>query len=72
MKKYRFIVIEKAGRSRYSIRNNRDGDLIGNIRSYQRWKRWCFEAEPGSIWSADCLRDVIDFIENEIPKGVKI
>ncbi len=68
MKKYKFIRIEKAGVGRYHIQD-RLGDLIGKIRSYRRWKLWAFEAELGSIWSTSCLKDVIDFIENEIPKA---
>lgn len=71
MKKYKFITIEEdviSGEGGYNIRNNRQKDLIGWIDKNPRWNQWVLIPQRGSIWSADCLRDVIDFIEKEILK----
>jgi hypothetical protein len=67
MKKYKFITMRSDVAGGWGIRNNRMGDLIGWIEKCPQWKQYVFTAAPDSIWSASCLRDIIDFIENEIP-----
>ena len=72
MKKYKFIQITQSlCDGDYKIYNLKSRDWIGSIRRYKTWNQWVFTSASGSIWSADCLRDVINFIEIEIPKGVK-
>lgn len=70
MKKYKFITIEKsyADENTYLIYNNKSRTSMGDIVWYPPWKQWVFKTDYDFVWSADCLRDVINFIENEIPK----
>ena len=71
MKKYKFITIKRAIHDKHfwRITNNKSGEYLGAIKRWESWKQYVFTADRDSIWSADCLRDVIDFIENEIPKA---
>lgn len=74
MKKYKFITIEKSLTVHdYMIYNNESKEWIGSIVYYDPWKRHIFITKSSAvIWSADCLRDVIDFIENKIPTASSI
>ena len=81
MKKYKFITIKPMDdnirpadptEETYLIFNNKQIEQyydIGIIRWHRPWREWVFETDPSSIWSVSCLRDIIDFIENEIPKA---
>lgn len=71
MKKYKFITIEKSTLSgtTYTINTKRDQDFLGAIEFYPPWRQYVLRPWDGNtVWSADCLRDVIDFIENETSK----
>lgn len=78
MKKYEFVTIENiyAGRKRekfedhlvYRIYNNKSRTQIGLLSWYKPWKQYVFSSQPEHVFDNFCLRDVIDFIENEIPK----
>jgi hypothetical protein len=73
MKKYKHIYInELPGENRddkpvYGIFNNNSNVMIGLLSFYGKWKQYVFESAPDCIFSASCLKDVIDFIENGIP-----
>lgn len=41
--------------------NNRYGDLLGKVSFDKQWKQWIFVPEYGSIFSRDCLEDIISF-----------
>ncbi len=68
MKKYKFITIEPDGAGGFDILNNKKGDVIGWIDYHPQWKQYIFISQRNSIWSVDCLEDVINFIKKEIPK----
>lgn len=69
MKKYKFITIKKSlTADDYMIYNNKSKEWIGSIVYYGSWKRHIFITKSSAVvWSVFCLRDVIDFIENQIP-----
>ena len=75
MKKYKFITIAQdngesfVGMPVYRIRNNRSGDQLGIISYYKQWKQYVFSSREECVFNNSCLRDVLDFIENEIPKS---
>lgn len=71
MKRYKYITIESDGAGGYGIRNNRGRNIIGHIEKYKPWNQWVLIPFGGTVWSISCHDDVKDFIENEIPKGVK-
>lgn len=77
MKRYKFITIGKwyAGYALkhpgYKITNNKSKDILGRLSYYPTWKQYVFESEYGAIFNNSCLRDILDFMENEIPKEEK-
>ena len=70
MKKYKFITIkESLTPDDYMIYNNKSNEWIGSIVFYESWQQHIFITKSSAVvWSVSCLKDVIDFIENEIPK----
>lgn len=42
---------------------------IGYIEYYPKWKEHVFNALPKTIWSKDCLEDIIDYIKKLNKKG---
>lgn len=60
--KYRFIeFIDKGGY--WQCRNRRHADLLGVVEMYSPWRQYVFEPIGGSVFSVDCMQDIIHFIE---------
>ena len=48
---------------------NNGGAFLGSVEYYKPWKRFVFYASTVScVFSADCLRDIADFLE-QLEKG---
>lgn len=47
----------------WECHNNRTDDLLGELNFDKQWRQWVFMPEHGCIFSADCLQDIIHFIE---------
>lgn len=73
MKKYKYITIKQVdaevfeGRPVYRIFNNRSNGQLGIISWYKPWKEYVFSSQPECVFNNSCLRDVLDFIEVQIP-----
>lgn len=74
-KKYKYITIRQVGgevfekKPVYRIFNNRNASSqLGIISYYTPWKEYVFSSQPDCVFNNSCLRDVLDFIENVIPK----
>jgi len=73
MKQYKHITIletEEAYDNKpvYDILNNKSGDSLGLIFYYKQWKKYVFtqtRTEDEIIFDNSCLRDIVDFLENE-------
>jgi len=50
----KWLVITKENRS-----------IIGTIKWYGAWRKYCFFPKDKTVWEEDCLRDIANFIENE-------
>lgn len=75
MKKYKFITIRQVDgelfnkKPVYRIFNNRNvTSQLGIISYYNPWKEYVFSSLPECVFNNSCLRNVVDFIENEIKK----
>ena len=78
--KYKYITVKEVGeydgKPFYHIVNNRQKLWLGSIRWDSQWRQYIAIIEPAnsgfplyrfdatSIFSASCLRDIIDFIDN--------
>lgn len=72
-KVYKHITIYQAeetylDKAIYGVINTKHGDMLGYIAYEPNWKQFVFSAnrEDDIIFSVSCLKDIIDFIENEI------
>ena len=71
MKKYRYITIRQVdnevfeGKPVYRIFNNRSGAQLGIISWYKPWKEYVFSSNRECVFNNTCLRDVLDFIEQD-------
>ena len=73
--RYKFIYFEKStgyvgGRLCWACKNKKTGGLLGWVVWYPPWKIWCLgpaDSNGGIIFSADCLRDTADFMEQLKP-----
>jgi hypothetical protein len=71
---YKFIRFEKqVGRDRWYCFNKKHGDMLGGVAYLSRWRCFVFQPPSGTEFSADCLRDIADFLEqlNRERKGKK-
>lgn len=78
MKKYKFIEIFQDnmaetfnGKPVYRIYNNRSKEQLGILSWYKPWKQYVFSSRPECVFNNLCLRNVLDFMENEIPSERK-
>ncbi|MBE3049608.1 hypothetical protein IMZ48_45365 [Candidatus Bathyarchaeota archaeon] len=53
------------GRTDYYSVTKRLGGLLGWVRWYGPWRCWCFLPCEGTVWSADCLEDIVRFIKTK-------
>lgn len=45
--------------------------LLGAIKWFSRWRKYCFFPEYSTVYEWKCLRDISDFIEEETKKYKK-
>jgi len=46
-----------------------EGKMIGEIIYYQKWSTYVFEPYKGTVWSVECLNDIIEFIKKTKKRG---
>lgn len=76
-KKYKFITIKqdvglltpvKKYDILYQVYNNKNNNSLGVISYYPLWRQYIFQPFGDTAFNNTCLRDIIDFMENEINK----
>lgn len=75
MKTYKFIEIREDGTTSgghrvYGVYNKKSGNWIGSLDYYPQWEQYVLDGDWDAIWSIECLRDIIDFMENHAGKEV--
>jgi hypothetical protein len=59
-----FVIIANKPRTQvYSCRNNRSMDELGQIKWYGPWRQYCYFPTVQAVYSAGCLKDIQDFME---------
>lgn len=60
---YRFVEFIDMGK-RWNCVNRTHRKVLGSCTPYAAWRQWVFsQSGPDCIFSADCLRDIADFLE---------
>lgn len=54
----------KTKRFMVTVAGTRD-EVLGEIRFFPRWRKYSFFPQTGSLYEADCLRDIASFCETE-------
>ena len=50
---------------RWAVLNREAGNLLGVISWYGAWRQYTYNPEPGTVYSAGCLRDIAEVIERK-------
>ena len=65
--RYKFIhfVFEhcEIGEGVWTCRNNKTDTILGGLDYAPRWRQFVFSADEDAVFSADCLRDIAEFID---------
>lgn len=46
----------------YDVKTN-NGEFLGQIMWFFRWRQYCFYPADDTVWSRGCLQQVLDFIQ---------
>ena len=52
-----------AGKPIYFVFNIKSGEAIGRILWYATWRRFIFQSALETVWSSDCLANIIDALD---------
>ncbi len=52
----------ESGKTKVFSVQNKAGGVLGNIKYYAPWRRYCFIPEDGTLYDAACLSDIQNFI----------
>lgn len=65
------LIDEKPKTSVFDVINIKSGDRLGIIKWYGPWRQYCFFPHEETIFNMDCMRYIIDYIQNlmEARKG---
>jgi len=65
IKRYKFIKICDAEmKNHFLVFNLKHGDLLGEIGWYRPWRKYCFCPQADTMFTASCLNDIADFMNN--------
>jgi hypothetical protein len=51
---------------RWTIRNVRSGDILGEIRWYGAWRQYTFMPVSGTVFNVGCMEDITRFIKERM------
>lgn len=58
------------GTSVFAIYNNITGEHLGLIEWHDKWRKYCFFPNDGTLWEEECLTEVIKYIK-ELMKYIR-
>lgn len=56
------------GKPIFEILNKNSSEPLGRIFYYPSWGRFVVQYNPDAIFDASCIKDIVDFLDNEIAK----
>jgi len=42
----------------------KDGSVLGTVKWFGRWRKYCYFPEPNCVYEQVCLRDIAQFLED--------
>lgn len=62
----RFVPLDAATKTpRWQITTSFDGGDLGLVKFYPMWRKFVFFPSDGTLYEADCLRDIAAFCEEQ-------
>jgi len=55
----------------YTVVNKTRGDILGSIKWYGPWRKFCFFPSASTVWSVDCLKDISGVLGSLSERGGK-
>lgn len=49
---------------KYYIFNNNGVDILGEIKWFSSWRKFCFYPSEATIWDSKCLNDVMTLLDD--------
>ena len=62
----KYLAIETWDDNSYIVKTKKDDISLGIIYFYKPWKKWVFEPYEGTFYDAECMKDIIRFMEEEL------
>ena len=65
--KYEYLIFEKAAQqppktSIWECKNAKSETVLGIVKWYGAWRQYCYFPTVQAVYSAGCLKDIVDFI----------
>ncbi len=60
---YQYIRFASTGKGRWDCLNRKHDDPLGTIYHHGRWRQYVYSPTNQAIYSANCLRDIAEFLE---------
>ena len=69
MKYLEIRLIEKKDRTNvYGVFSKSSGHMLAEIKWYPSWRTYCLFPMSATVWSFDCLENMVNFIKQEMDK----
>ncbi len=60
--RYKYIEFAESEPTLWVCTNRAHGDSLGCVEWYRQWRRWVFTPNHNTVFSVDCLQDIIHFV----------
>jgi len=68
----KFVLIEQKEKTEvWAIHTKDFGTFLGTVKWFPSWRKYAFFPDASTVYEQDCLRDIANFIENEMEKRKK-
>lgn len=55
----------------WAVKSKRNGNVLGQIRWFGRWRQYSFYPEHNTIFDSTCLKDITEFLKNQMDEWRK-
>ena len=67
MNEYKYLsFIEQASKTKtkvFAVKSKVFGDILGHVKWYAPWRKYCFYVDSDLVFDAGCLADIQDFMD---------
>lgn len=67
----RFLLLEQGKKTNIWRVESNNGEQLGLIKWYAQWRQYCFIPNCNTVYAQSCLRDIAEFIKEQMNKRKK-